>query len=56
MVKCRCGRWTDFSLTCTRCRTDPLSYTGGDYEQEGDTTEELDLSETSLDETEEKED
>ena len=26
MIRCRCGVWTDYGLTCSRCRADGCSY------------------------------
>jgi hypothetical protein len=37
--KCRCGTWTNFGLTCTRCQTEALDYIISDGRQEKDSDE-----------------
>ena len=49
MVRCRCGAWTNFGLTCTKCRLDSFTSSGTDKESETD-----DVSLEELEEVEEE--
>lgn len=40
LVKCRCGRWTDYGLSCTSCKSTVTSYSEEEYEVETTTPEE----------------
>ncbi len=52
MIKCKCGTWTDFGLTCIRCRmSHSIADTDEDYvadveneEEEGDKDPDPDAS------------
>jgi hypothetical protein len=32
-VKCKCGTWTNFGLTCVQCRGESSSYGSKEYEE-----------------------
>jgi hypothetical protein len=40
VIRCRCGRWTNFGLTCSRCRTHTLNYGDEDPIEEAPDEEE----------------
>ena len=50
MVRCRCGVWTDYGLSCFRCRLE-VDHLPLDYSEE----EELDVVEPKEEEVEPKE-
>ncbi|MHA2065428.1 MAG: hypothetical protein ACXABY_13715 [Candidatus Thorarchaeota archaeon] len=49
MIRCRCGRWTNFGFQCVSCKPDGFSYET-ENEETSDTEE---VSEVSLEELEE---
>ena len=39
MIRCRCGRWTNYGLTCSQCRTHTFNTGDGGDKSEGEETE-----------------
>ena len=41
MIRCKCGTWTDFGMTCVACRSETYSNTRpvNTQEKKGDTVE-----------------
>jgi hypothetical protein len=46
MIRCRCGRWTNYGLTCSQCRTHTFNTGEGKNNSEGEETEEVEEEET----------
>jgi len=47
MVRCRCGVWTDFGLTCSKCRMEGLT---DEQVEESDELEEETILEEPIEE------
>ena len=52
MIRCRCGRWTNYGLTCSNCRQDGFSYS---EESEKKTEKKTEEKAVEQDKDEEKE-